>query len=450
MEKQLLDYLGRFMSCTVTVFIVFRYFDTKYERRYGSGLLYAVMKLLCLLANYMLYLIDIPIVNMTFWLVAILLIGGIFYYDDRLGRVKCFIVNYVFVLSNAICEAVGVMLVNAANYFLHRNTDESIFLFVRTVSGSAACILLYYLVLKRIFIPKRTEHILTVQYLIYAVAAVYALVSVGEILILGTQETDGIAFKFMILNAFFGIFLNLYLFYLLDAFAENKELRYRVALYEKQEKLNYEYYAKQADNYKNALSVLHDVRKHVKILKELNQEEKFPEVQKYANAFENLLAPLLLKHYCRNAILNIIINDKVDFCEKNKIDFDVKVCDIDIEFMEPIDITTVFGNLLDNAVEACIGTEGGHIVLEAGPFNRFIYVQLCNSISKKIKWDVRGFPVSDKGKQHGIGLRNVEKILKKYNGNMEFSAEGDVFKVKILFSGYADSVSIHDSTNARA
>lgn len=438
MERQLLDYLGRFMSCTVTVFIMFRYFDTKYERRYGSRLLYTAIKALCLLANYMLYLIDAPIVNMMFWLIMTLFVGGIFYYDDHLGRVKFFIVNYVFVLSNAICEAVGVMLVNAANYFSRLNPDEYIFTFVRTVSGSAACVLLYYLVLKRIFIQKKAERILIVQYLIYAVAAVYVLVSIGEILVLGTQETDGIAFKFMILNAFFGIFLNLYLFYLLDAFAENKELKYRITLYERQEKLNYEYYAKQAENYKTALSVLHDIRRHVKVLEQLNQEEKFPEVQNYADAFENMLSPLLLKHYCDNVILNIIINEKVDFCKKNEIDFDVKVCSIDIDFMEPIDITTIFGNLLDNAVEACKGIKRGHIALEAGSFNGFIYVQLFNSFSKKTKWDVRGFPLSDKGEQHGIGLRNVEKILKKYNGNMEFSAEEGVFTVKILFSGHAD------------
>lgn len=438
MEMQMLDYMGKFMSCTVSIFIMFRYFDTKYERRYESRLLYAAIKILCLSANYMLYMIDNPVVNMVFWLVMTLFVGGTLYYDNHIGRIKGFIINYVFVLSNAICEAVGVMLVNAANYFLHLNPDKYTFSFVRTVAGSAACVLLYYLVLKRIFTQKKAVRIFIVQYLIYAVAAVYVLVSIGEILVLGTRKTDGIAFRFMILNAFFGIFLNLYLFYLLDAFAENKELKYRITLYEKQEKLNYEYYTKQADNYKTALSVLHDIRKHAKVLRELDQKEKLLEVQSYANAFENMLSPLLLKQYCRNVIFNIIINDKEDFCAKNNIDFEVEVRDIDIDFMEPIDITTIFGNLLDNAVEACTGMEKGHIVLEAGSFNGLIYVQLSNSFSGKLRWDSRGFPLSNKGEQHGIGLKNAEKILKKYNGSMEFSAVEDMFTVKILLSGCKD------------
>lgn len=438
MEMQLLDHLGKFMSCTVTVFIMFQYFDTKYARRFYSRFLYTIIKFLCLSANYMLYLIDNPVVNMLFWLVMTLFVGGTLYYDNHLGRIKCFIINYVFVLSNAICEAVGVMLVNAANYFLHLNQDRYTFSFVRTVAGSAACVLLYYLVLKRIFIQKKAERIFVVQYLIYAVAAVYVLVSIGEILVLGTQETDSIAFRFMILNAFFGIFLNLYLFYLLDAFAENRELKYRITLYEKQEKLNYEYYAKQADNYKITLSFLHDFRKHVKVLRELDQKGKLLEVQSYANAVENMLSPLLVKQYCRNVILNIIIDDKMEFCAKNGIDFEVEVYGIDIDFMEPIDITTIFGNLLDNAVEACKEMEKRHIVLEAKAFNGLIYVQLSNSFSGKIRWDSRGFPLSNKGEQHGIGLKNAEKILKKYNGSMEFSTVEDMFTIKILLSGCKD------------
>lgn len=437
MEMQLLDYLGKFVSCTVTVFIMFQYFDTKYARTYNSKLLYVVLKVLCLFANYMLYLIDNPVANVVFWIAVLSFVGGVFYYDDHLGKIKYFAVSYMFVFISSICEAVGVMLASAWNYFFNLNPDENIFLFARTISGSAVYVLLYYLVLKRIFIQKETERIWGVQYLIYAVSSAYVLINIGGILFLGTQETDSIVFRFMVLNSFIGIFINLYLFYLLDTFAENKELKYKITLYEKQEKLNYEYYARQADNYKTALTVIHDIRKHVKVLGELDQKGTFQEVQSYADAFENMLSPLLLKHYCENAILNIIINDKADYCTKNAIEFDVNVCDADIDFMEPTDITTIFGNLLDNAVEACKKTEKGRITLEINPFNGLVYVELSNSFSGELRLDARGFPLSDKGEHHGIGLRNVEKSLKKYNGSMEFSIEDGMFVVKILFSGRA-------------
>lgn len=438
MEMQMLGYLGKFMSCTVTVFILFRYFDTKYTRTYHSRLPYIALKALCLTANYMLYLIDSPAINVIFWLAVTCLVGGVFYYDDHWGKGKSFVVNIVFVFVFSICEAVGVILVSAGNDFLDIDPDRYIFSFVQTISGSATCLLLYYLVLKRIFIQKETERVLIVQYLIYIVASAYVLVNIGVILFLGTQETDSIAFRSMVVSAFFGICLNIYLFYLLDTFSENKELKYKIALYEKQEKINHEYYAKQADNYKTALAVIHDIRKHVKVLEELDQEGALRKVRDYANAFENMLSPLLMRPYCENAILNIIINDKMDFCMKNAIAFDVKVCDVDIDFMEQTDITTIFGNLLDNAVEACMGSGGGHITLEAGSFNGLIYVQIANSFSGEIRQDHRGFPLSGRGEQHGIGLRNVEKALEKYSGSMEFSAENDKFTVTILFSGRPD------------
>ena len=107
---------------------------------------------------------------------------------------------------------------------------------------------------------------------------------------------------------------------------------------------------------------------------------------------------------------------------------------IDIDFLEQIDITTVFGNILDNAVEACEISVKKQINLKIYPFNEFIYVQLSNTFAGEMKWDGKEKPVSGKGEQHGIGLENVEKVLMKYNGNMQFSVEEDIFAVEIMLN----------------
>ena len=74
------------------------------------------------------------------------------------------------------------------------------------------------------------------------------------------------------------------------------------------------------------------------------------------------------------------------------------------------------------------------INLKIYPFNEFIYVQLSNTFTGEMKWDGKGKPVSGKGEQHGIGLENVEKVLMKYNGNMQFSVEEDIFEVEIMLN----------------
>ena len=433
-DLQVFDIVGKFVSCAVSVFITFRYFDTRFMRVYNAKVSYIVLKIFCLLLNFVLYFFNSPVINISFWLAMIFLVGGIFYQYDHLGKGKYYISNFVFVLAISVCESVGVILVNLGAYFIKEKPNAAVFSFVQTMAGSLICILLYYLVLKRFFIRKRTERITIIQYAVYAIITIYALVNIGEILFLFTLNMSKIMYLFLMTNAITGVFLNLYLFYFLDMFAENKELKYKVALYEKQASFNYHYYERQMESYNTALEVIHDIRKHMRILEELKQEGLVHEIQSYADSFEEMLSPLLVNQYCNNMILNIIIHDKMEECNKNAINFDVNVDDINLDFMEPIDITTIFGNLLDNAVEACRKSEQRKIILQIYRFNGFIYVQLSNTFTGRIKWDTKGKPISDKGEQHGIGLENVEKTLLKYSGNIEFIVSDNLFTAEMLFS----------------
>lgn len=272
------------------------------------------------------------------------------------------------------------------------------------------------------------------QYTIYAVITVYVLINVGEILFLIRHELSNKDYIFLLVDAVFVILINLYLFYMLDTFAENRELKYKLALYEQQAQSNYEYYAKQVESYKKAMAVIHDIRKHMRVMEELKKSDASLEMKSYMDSFENMIAPLVVRQYCSNSILNIIINDKIDYCEKRGIHLEADIQEVFIDYMKPIDITTLFGNILDNAIEASEKTEEKSIILKIHPFNEFTYLQLSNSFSGEIKWSSKGKPLTSKGEQHGIGLENVEKVLEVYNGNMQFTVEEQIFTVEIMIS----------------
>ena len=147
-----------------------------------------------------------------------------------------------------------------------------------------------------------------------------------------------------------------------------------------------------------------------------------------------MISPLLTRQYCDNLILNTIISDKVDYCRKNGIHFQVDIQNVYIDFMKQIDITTLFGNILDNALEACEKTNEKELSLKVYPFNKLVYIQLSNSFHEKIKWSAKGRPLSAKGEHHGIGLGNVENVLKDYNGSIQFTVEEQTFSVEIMIS----------------
>lgn len=433
-DSQMFDIVGRIVSCIVTTYVFFRFIDSKYTRVYQKKIVYNTTKAICCFINLIIYYLNSPIANISFWIVVITLVSGFLYYDEKLSKVKYYFINISFIFAYSVCEGIGGILVGACVKIMNITQIGSVISFVCTIGGSTVAILLYYMVLQRLFISEKNKKVSVTQYSIYALISTYVLINIGEILFLMKYNLNNRDYLFLLLVAIFIIIINLYLFYLLDMFSENRDLKYKLALYERQAKSNYEYYAKQIESNKTALSVMHDVRKHIKIMEDLKRTSISVELQKYTDTFESMIEPLLIKQYCDNAILNIIINDKVDYCERHSILFSIEVKNICLNYMKPIDITTIFGNILDNAIEACEKEKQKNICLKIYPFNDFVYVQVSNTFSGKIKWDAKGKPISMRGEGHGIGLENVEKVLQEYNGSIQFSLVEEQFIVEIMFS----------------
>lgn len=426
--------VGKLISCVVSTLIYFRIIDARYIRTYHSKFLYTLIKIVCCLGNLVVYCLNIPLVNVMFWLVIILAVSKFFYKNEKNKSGSYYFINIAFFFICSICEAVGCLLVQAGVKILGIDQSEIIISFVYTVGGSVSVILMYYLVMQRLFKTERTKKITPIQYIIYAIITAYVLVNIGSILFLLQHELTYKDYSFLLLDGVFVIILNLYVFYLLDAFSENKELKYKILLYERLAQGKYDYYAKQMENNRRALRVIHDIRKHIQVLEGLNQTHISMQLKGYTDSFEEMIEPLLVKQYTNSAILNILIKDKIEYCERNEIQFDICVEPIDMNFMKPIDITTLFGNILDNAMEACKNAKDKMVCLKIYPFNGLVYVQLSNTYEKEIYCNEGGRPLSLKGEQHGIGLENVEKVLQDYNGDIEYIVSKELFTVEIMFS----------------
>ena len=123
----------------------------------------------------------------------------------------------------------------------------------------------------------------------------------------------------------------------------------------------------------------------------------------------------------------------VEALKEKGISVTIKVDNVNLNFIEPIDITTIFGNLLDNAIEAAEKLEGEkYISIKIGSYHKMIAASIENNCGE-VKWK-NGFPVSAKGKGGGIGLLNVQSSVKKYDGNLILKSDGNKFIAELFLN----------------
>lgn len=131
-----------------------------------------------------------------------------------------------------------------------------------------------------------------------------------------------------------------------------------------------------------------------------------------------------------NDALDLILTEKSLYCEKNKIKLTIMAEGGDLSFMSDADIYSLFGNILDNAVEAVMKVEPERraVTLSIKTVGNMIVVHEQNYFAGKIKF-VNGTPATSKNdtSQHGYGILSIRRIVEKYDGGLDISAEGDIY-----------------------
>jgi hypothetical protein len=138
-----------------------------------------------------------------------------------------------------------------------------------------------------------------------------------------------------------------------------------------------------------------------------------------------------------NEVLDIILSEKSLRCHKNGI---VLTCIADgklLNFMQVADQYSLFGNALDNAIEAVLKIEDSSyriIGLKMHAVGELITINVKNSFLGKIEYDEYGYPLTTKEDSvyHGYGLKSISYVVDKYDGNLSFAIKDNVFNLNIL------------------
>ena len=178
----------------------------------------------------------------------------------------------------------------------------------------------------------------------------------------------------------------------------------------------------------------HDVRHHIALMQEYLAAGDLDALREYLNQYSESLPDDTLVRFCENAAANAVLLYFAQQAKDNGIDYIVRA---EIPARTPvsdIDISVLFGNLLENAVDACKGESGAEkrIVVRAGLTGKMLCITVDNTYTGTLKYKAGGEIVSTKHRGAGIGTRSVRSIAEQYGGVCRFEAKDGMFYASVL------------------
>lgn len=187
-------------------------------------------------------------------------------------------------------------------------------------------------------------------------------------------------------------------------------------------------------------SLYHDMKNHMICVRHLCEDKDINKALEYIDSMENNITnynQLNQEFYTKNMILDSILRVKKSICIEKGIDFLVDMDFSKNNFMDMVDVCTIFSNVIDNAIEACDKINdpdiAKKIILKSKYIDGLCIILIENTKINEVKKRKKLFLTNkENSNMHGIGLNNVKRTVEKYFGQVTFNYSKNTFTVKIM------------------
>ncbi|MCM1579081.1 MAG: GHKL domain-containing protein [Ruminococcus sp.] len=185
--------------------------------------------------------------------------------------------------------------------------------------------------------------------------------------------------------------------------------------------------------YKQVRGWRHDYRNHIQNMKILLDEGKYGKLDSYLSELAEDLASVDTVIKTGNVMADAVLNSKLTTAENSNIAVKVKANVPSGLAMSDVELCAVMGNLLDNAIEACVllPEEERFIRIYIGKLKNQFYLSVQNS-SGRVKKSGGKYITTKAGDMHGYGIFRIDRIAKKYGGYVNRQNEEGVFATEIM------------------
>lgn len=414
-----LNLLILFLCCVVEVFLLYDYFEnffeikTKYIKIVYAGTVGAVF-LINMLQNSIMNLIFIPIILWIFVTVI---------FDSKLGiRFVYFIMAYIVMVG---VEFLYIILSDTTATLLKRTglipVSEYLWqlLFIKFVNY------IIFIVLKQMS-AKSKKRMTNKLFLIYLCVPISTLGTMLTVFYSGIDIRNNMMIE-ILMTLFFVCMIagNMVLFYAFQKYTENLSENAKQELELLYQRAEVERLTKIAQWNENYNEIIHNTSHYLKVIGQLAYEKRNDEICKVVDKLNGKLNREEICEYSNHKMLNIILSEYSLKADNADVSFDVYVepgCVLN--HIQDVDLITMIGNLLDNAILAASKkAKDASVVVRIfmQKNGKLCVIKVVNDFVEDLK-EVKGKLISTKKEAgvHGIGLSSVSKIAEYYNGYLEY------------------------------
>lgn len=194
------------------------------------------------------------------------------------------------------------------------------------------------------------------------------------------------------------------------------------------------HYAEVETMYRKMRGWRHDYHNHIQVLKAHMELARYDEAKQYLDMLNTDLTTVDTVIKTGNVMVDAILNSKLTLIKEKGIHVDAAaIVPQDVPF-SGIDLSVLIGNLLDNAMEACMritGEDESFIRIYIDIVKKQLYISVTNSMNGRAK--KRGLQyLSAKTGFHGFGLVRIDRIASKYGGFVNRQSEEGIFATEVM------------------
>lgn len=365
-----------------------------------------------------------PGINL-FMNIVVMVIAGLFAYQGEIWKRLLFPIMYV-----ALLMVVEAIVVFGLNYL--ENSDFSM-VFYLFLSNSIMFILIIGI---RNYVKVKEIH----QGYVKDGKSLLILPSIGIILyyvlykiaVLMEMENKEIT-RGLIMSAILLLIILLYGYSIYGRMAKEFQILENNRSYVNQLDLYKNYFQMKEEAEQKILRTKHDLKQNFLLIEHMLIQHKYKEAQSMVSSMRgNISSPLGLRNHTGNLALDAQVSQMWKTAEEKGVRANIN---IDVQKNLNIadeDLSVILGNAIDNAFEALakISEQEKRLWLEVKFIKGILFIQVKNTY---IGEQLIGIPKSSKTKKyHGIGLTSIERMVKKYQGEMKIKTEDNKFSLEIV------------------